>query len=277
MPLYYPRCCVLAVQQRRLMACLRQQEVDSPVRKEVRTFDPTPSDMVVLADWLACQRVTHVAIERTGWAWESLYDGLRQAFTVLLFDAATSTDSKDVQRMADLLAYGLVQGHMPPPGPPSAPPRPYRLRRLPVVGALLIMPVTAYGVWWYAGHVATERPPTSPPPQAVRWQPQQVSYQIPVGEPFALPLPALERQPAGVPVDAALEAADDAPGWLQLDRESLHIYGVAPPTAEGQTYRLSIRAHAGQGSDSRLVVVLTITGQPARSTPPTPLPGHWTW
>lgn len=277
MPLRYPRCCVLAVQQRRLVACLRQQEGDSPVRKEVRTFDPTPSDMAVLSEWLASQGVTHVAIERNGRAWRPLYSGLQQAFTVLLFDAATRTDNGDVKRMADLLAHGLVQCHQAPPEPPSAPPRPHRFRRLPVVGALLIMPVTAYGVWWYAGRVATERPPTPPPPQAVRWQPQQVSYQIPVGEPFVLPLPALKRPPAGGPVDVALEAAEDAPGWLQLDRESLHIYGAAPPAAEGQTYRLSIRAHAGQESDSQLVVVLTITGLPARSTPPARLPGHWTW
>jgi hypothetical protein len=259
------------------VACLRQQEVDSPALKEVRTFDRTPSDMAVLADWLVSQGVTHVAIERHGWAWKPLYNGQQRAFSVLLFDAATTPGEKDVRWMADLLAYGLLDCHMAPPEPPSASLRPHRGMRLLVVGVLFIALVAAYGVWRYANAVATARPPTPPLPHAVQWQPGQVSYQASVGEPFVLSLPTLERTPAGVPVDVALEASSDAPSWLELDRERLHIHGTAPPTAKGRTYRLSIRAQAEQGGDSRLVVLLTITGPPDRSTPPARLPSHWMW
>jgi hypothetical protein len=135
----------------------------------------------------------------------------------------------------------------------------------------------AYWLWgWYNG--LSPRPPQGKPPaHSVRWQQLQVAYNAPRGEPFMLPLPTLERTPQGIPVDVTLEASGDRPGWLQLDRERLHIRGTPPLTAQGQTYRLIVRAHGEQGSDSRLLVLLTITGQPDQ-TPPTPrLRGHWAW
>ena len=82
--------------------------------------------------------------------------------------------------------------------------------------------------------------------------------------------------PEEMPVEVTLEASGDQPSWLQLDRERLHIRGTAPLVAANQTYQLSVRAHTAQGSDSRLLVLLTITGQPDRSAPVQQLPGHWT-
>jgi hypothetical protein len=87
----------------------------------------------------------------------------------------------------------------------------------------------------------------------------------------------LAHPPAGRPVDVTLEASGDEPSWLQLDREQLSIGGTAPLVAENRTYRLIIRAHDEQGGDSQLLVLLTITGQPDRVTPPPQLRGHWTW
>lgn len=119
---------------------------------------------------------------------------------------------------------------------------------------------------------------------SMRWQSVQISYHYPAGEPFILPLPALAGMPERTPVEIALETANNPPRWLELDRQSLSIRGTAPQTAAGQTYQLYIRAHTQQGSDSRLLVSLTITAQPELLPPPpqpeTPTPrlrGHWTW
>jgi len=86
-----------------------------PARKEVRTFGIMASDMVGLADWLAGQGVTHVAIEPR--------PGLGRRFTipaaglhVLRINPAHVTDVQDLQWSADLLAYGLVQGQVTPLG-----------------------------------------------------------------------------------------------------------------------------------------------------------------
>jgi hypothetical protein len=112
---------------------------------------------------------------------------------------------------------------------------------------------------------------------SVRWRPLQVSYRYPAGEPFVFPLPALERIPEGTPVEVTLEASGDKPNWLQLDHERLQMRGTAPRTAEEQTYRLIVRAHTEEGNDGLLLVLLTITGQPERSTPTPQFRGHWAW
>jgi Protein kinase domain len=115
------------------------------------------------------------------------------------------------------------------------------------------------------------------PPHSVSWPPLRASYEVPAGEPFMFPLPILTHPPEGMPVDVTLEASGDEPSWLQLDRGRLSIGGTAPLVAEDRTYRLIIRTHTEQGGDGRLLVWLTIRGQPDRS-PMTPrLPRHWTW
>jgi Putative Ig domain len=137
--------------------------------------------------------------------------------------------------------------------------------------------LTAYWRWHDFKGIGSTSPDPQPPLQSMQWQPLQVSHQYAAGEPFEFSLPRLERTPVGTPVEVALEASGDEPGWLQLDRERLQIRGTAPLTAANQTYRLSVRARAAQGTDSRLVVLLTITGEPPLSPPVRQLPGHWTW
>jgi putative secretion ATPase (PEP-CTERM system associated) len=115
------------------------------------------------------------------------------------------------------------------------------------------------------------------PPHSVQWQPLQVSYRAPAGEPFVFRLPALVHTPEGRPLQVTLEAPGDEPRWLLFDHEQLRISGTAPLTAADQTYQFRIRAHAEPGGESQLLVLLTITGQPNR-LPSTPqLPGHWSW
>jgi Putative Ig domain len=147
--------------------------------------------------------------------------------------------------------------------------------------ALILLSVAALltAYWWWKDFngIGREHPDPQPPPHSLQWQPLQMSHHYPAGEPFEFPLPRLERTPEGMPVEVTLEASGDQPSWLQIDQERLHIRGTAPLSAANQTYRLSVRAHAVQGSDSRLLVLLTITGQPDRSAPVQRLPGHWTW
>jgi hypothetical protein len=135
----------------------------------------------------------------------------------------------------------------------------------------------AYAVWRASDRVALEPRPRKAPPHSVQWQPSQVSYRAPAGQPFVFPLPTLERTPEGMPVEVTLDESGDAPPWLQLDPERLDIRGTAPLTTEDQTYGVVVRVRAAQGSESRLSLWLTITGQPEGNTPPPQLPGHWTW
>ena len=91
-------------------------------------------------------------------------------------------------------------------------------------------------------------------------------------------------------VEVTLDGSGDTPEWLRLDRERLQIRGTAPLVTEDQNYRLVVRAQAEHGGDSRLLVLLTITGQPDQVAPtrqspgrsdqvaPAPqFPGHWAW
>lgn len=156
-------------------------------------------------------------------------------------------------------------------------PRHHGIKKVALVVFTVAALLTAYGLWRGSNGVGPEQPHAKPLPQSIQWQLLQVSYSYSAGDPFVFPLPTLERTPDGMPVEVTLEASGDEPGWLQLDRERLQIRGTAPRTAEDQTYLLILRAHAEQGSDSRLLVLLTITGQPDQLIPAPQLPGHWTW
>jgi Putative Ig domain len=156
-------------------------------------------------------------------------------------------------------------------------PRYHRTKKVALVLLSVAALLAAY--WWWKdfngiGPAQLER---QSPSHRLQWQSSQISHQYRAGEPFEFRLPRLERMPEGMPVEVTLEASGDPPRWLQLDREHLHMRGTAPLVTANQTYRFSVRAHAAQGSDSRLEVVLTITGQPDRSAPVRQLPGHWTW
>jgi hypothetical protein len=153
----------------------------------------------------------------------------------------------------------------------------HRIKRVALVLLSVAVLLTAYWWWRDTSRTVLEQPESKPSPHSVRWQSLRVTHHSPPGEPFEFPLPALDRVPKGLPVEVTLEAPGDAPRWLELDRERLSIRGTAPITAADQTYQLSVRAHAEEGSDSRLFIGLTITGQPDRMTPTPQLRGHWTW
>jgi hypothetical protein len=156
-------------------------------------------------------------------------------------------------------------------------PRYYRIKKVALVLLSVATLMTAYWWWKDSNAVVPVQPDRLLPPHSLQWQPLQVAYHYPAGEPFEFPLPTLERMPEGMPIEVTLEASGDQLSWLELDREQLHIYGIAPLTAVDQTYRLLVRARAAQGIDSRLLVLLTITGRPERTTPTRQFPGHWNW
>jgi hypothetical protein len=147
--------------------------------------------------------------------------------------------------------------------------------------ALALLSVAAlFAVYWWwndyhiVGLAQSER---RLPSSRIQWQPAQIARHYRAGEAFEFPLPRLERVPEKIPIEVTLESSGDQPSWLQLDRERLYMRGTAPFVAINQTYRLNVRAHTAQGRDSRLSVLLTITGQPDQSPPVRHLPGHWAW
>jgi len=81
-------------------------------------------DLLALADWLAEQQVTHVAMESAGVYWKPVYNLLEEDFSVLVVNAqhikavpGRKTDVKDAEWIADLLRHGLVRGSFIPDRP----------------------------------------------------------------------------------------------------------------------------------------------------------------
>jgi transposase len=88
----------------------------------VRSFGTMTRDILALADWLAQEGVTHVAMESTGSYWKPIYNLLEDRFEVLLVNAShikqvpgRKTDVKDCQWIAKLLAAGLLRASFVPP------------------------------------------------------------------------------------------------------------------------------------------------------------------
>lgn len=280
MNLIYPRCCVVALQGKTALAGLRVQDGESPVYEEVRTFTDLATELATLVDWLTFYRVTHVAIESANHSWKPIYQRMRRVFTVLEIKPGCVADVNDLGRVTSLLAHGLEPCRTMPPTPLGEASSHHLHKRNTVgviVAAALLITV---GVWKQPSRPALENPPLSMPSHTVRWQEPVVSHHYPAATQFAFALPKLDRNPEGVAVDVALEASSDRPSWLQFDHHQLSMHGMAPGTAEDQTYRLSVRARAQRGGDSQLLVLLTIAAQPDQSAMISPIPrlrGHWTW
>ena len=60
------RCCGLDLHQRTVVACVVVPGPDGAPRKTIRTFGTMTEDLLTLADWLAEQGVSQVAMESTG-------------------------------------------------------------------------------------------------------------------------------------------------------------------------------------------------------------------
>src|SRR5438128_80705 len=79
-------------------------------------------DLLAMADWMAAQGVTHVAMESTGVYWKPMHNIFERRFAVLLVNArhlkqvpGRKSDVRDCQWIAQLLQHGLLKGSFVPP------------------------------------------------------------------------------------------------------------------------------------------------------------------
>jgi transposase len=118
-------CCAgLDVHKESVEACVRRMEPNGQVHQQTRQWGTMTADLLAMADWLAAQGVTHVAMESTGVFWKPIYNLLEDRFTVLLVNArhlkqvpGRKSDIRDCQWIAQLLQYGLLKGSFIPPRP----------------------------------------------------------------------------------------------------------------------------------------------------------------
>src|SRR4030081_3794758 len=120
----YERCCGLDIHKRTVVACLIVPGSGRQSRKEIRTFSTMTDNLLELADWLAAEGVTHVAMESTGVFWKPLFNLLEDRFKLLLVNArdikqvpGRKTDVKDCEWIADLLRHGLLKASFVPDRP----------------------------------------------------------------------------------------------------------------------------------------------------------------
>jgi hypothetical protein len=123
----YERCCGLDIHKRTVVACMVVPGSGRQSRKEIRTFGTMTDDLLALADRLAAEAVTHVAMESTGVCWKPLFNLLEDRFQLLLVNArdikqvpGRKTDVKDCEWIADLLRHGLLKASFVPDRPQRA-------------------------------------------------------------------------------------------------------------------------------------------------------------
>jgi transposase len=121
MEVVYERCCGLDVHKQTVVACVVVPGAGQQPHKEIRTFNTMTADLLELADWLATQGVTHVALESTGVYWKAPWNVLESSFTLLLVNAqhikqvpGRKTDVRDCEWIADLLRHGLLKASFVP-------------------------------------------------------------------------------------------------------------------------------------------------------------------
>ena len=98
--------------------------VQTPARRETRTFGTMTADLERLATWLRAEDVSHVVMESTGSFWLPVYNILEQvepAFELVVVNAhhvkqvpGRKTDVRDSEWRCDLLRHGLLRGSFIP-------------------------------------------------------------------------------------------------------------------------------------------------------------------
>ncbi len=116
-------CCAgLDVHKQSVEACVRRIQPNGRVHQETRHWGTMTPDLRAMADWLAAEGVTNVAMESTGVFWKPIFNILESRFTVLLVNArhlkqvpGRKSDVRDCQWIAQLLQCGLLKGSFIPP------------------------------------------------------------------------------------------------------------------------------------------------------------------
>jgi transposase len=124
MDILHSCCAGLDVHKDTVYACVRRANPGSLAREAVRVFGTTTPDLLALADWLAEQGVTHVAMESTGVYWRPVYYILDERFEMVLANAqqlkrvpGRKTDVQDCAWIAKLMQHGLIAASFVPPEP----------------------------------------------------------------------------------------------------------------------------------------------------------------
>jgi transposase len=127
MDIVFPCCAGLDVHKDTVVACVRRLRTGAKRKTEsqVRTFGTTTEQILALADWLAEEGVSHVAMESTGVYWKPIWNLLESGpYELLLINAqhikqvpGRKTDVKDCEWIAQLLQCGLLRGSFVPPPP----------------------------------------------------------------------------------------------------------------------------------------------------------------
>ncbi len=111
-------CCAgLDVHKESVEACVRRMEPTGQLHQQTRHWPTMTRDLGAMADGMAAQGVTHVAMESTGVFWKPIYNILEGRFTVRLVNArhlkqvpGRKSDIRDCQWIAQLLRQGLLKG-----------------------------------------------------------------------------------------------------------------------------------------------------------------------
>jgi transposase len=105
-------------------ACLRRMEPSGRLPQQTRQWGTRTRDILRMADWMAAQGVTHVAMESTGVYGKPIFNILESRCKVLLGNArhrkqvpGRKSDIRDCPWMAQLLQQGLLKGSFLPPRP----------------------------------------------------------------------------------------------------------------------------------------------------------------
>ena len=127
MDIVFPCCAGLDVHKDTVVACVRRLRTGAKRKTEsaVRTFGTMTEQILALADWLAEEGVTHVAMESTGVYWKPIWNLLESGpYEMLLVNAqhikqvpGRKTDVKDCEWIAQLLQCGLLRGSFVPEPP----------------------------------------------------------------------------------------------------------------------------------------------------------------
>jgi transposase len=118
----FPCCAGLDVHKESVEATVRRMEPNARLHQATRSWGTMTRDLRAMADWMAAQGVTHVAMESTGVYWKPIYNILEDRFQVLLVNArhlkqvpGRKSDVRDSQWIAQLLQHGLLKGSFIPP------------------------------------------------------------------------------------------------------------------------------------------------------------------
>jgi transposase len=124
MDVLHPCCAGLDVHKDSVYACVRRIGPGGGVRETVKVFGTMTPDLLRLADWLAAEGATHVAMESTGVYWKPVYYVLDEQFELVLANAqqlkrvpGRKTDAQDCAWIAKLMQHGLIAASFVPPEP----------------------------------------------------------------------------------------------------------------------------------------------------------------